>query len=121
MTTPLEKANYLEEHSIRPHSLKVTAISALATEIVKGNANLAQLSVQGNYRAATAQDMRKIYSRNIAQQQLFASKFARKSVKENQNAEFLPIDLPAFGELQNQGDSSKLAADVRGGNRGNVL
>ena len=29
MTIPLERANYLEEHSIRPHSLKVTTISAL--------------------------------------------------------------------------------------------
>ena len=26
MTTPLERANYMEEHSIRPHSLKVTTI-----------------------------------------------------------------------------------------------
>ena len=78
MTILLERENYLEEHSIRPRSLKVTTISALSTEIVKGNANLAQLSAQGNYRSATAQDMGKIYSRNIAQQQPFVSKFAQK-------------------------------------------
>ena len=59
MTILLERANYLEEHSIRPRSLKVTTISSLATEIVKGNADLSQLSAQGNYRAATAQDMGK--------------------------------------------------------------
>ena len=70
MTVPLERANSIQKpHGIRPHSLKVTTISALTKEIVKGNGNLAQLCVQGNYRAITAADMGKIYSRDIAQQQ----------------------------------------------------
>ena len=57
MTVLLERANYLEEHSIRPHSLKVTTISALMGEIVKGKGDLAQLSARGNYRADTAKEM----------------------------------------------------------------
>ena len=74
----LERANFqVVGHGIRPHSLKVTTISSLMTEIVKGKGNLAQLSVQGNYRAITAADMGKIYSRNIAQQQLHVSKFSQ--------------------------------------------
>ena len=54
----LKRVNFNEEdHGIRPHSLKVTSISALMNEIVKGKGNLAQLSAQGNYRAVTASDM----------------------------------------------------------------
>ena len=84
MAIPLERANFLEKpHGIRPHSLKVTTISALTTEIVKGDGNLAQLSAQENYRAIAAADMGEIYSRNVAQQQLYVSKFPQKSVKEN--------------------------------------
>ena len=45
MTILLERANYLEERSIRPRSVKVTTISALMAEIAKGNANLSQFSV----------------------------------------------------------------------------
>ena len=77
MTIILVKTNYLEEHSIRPHSLKVTAISAIMEEIVKGDANLAQLSARVNYRAAKARDMGGVYSRNIAHRQLFVSKLAQ--------------------------------------------
>ena len=58
MTLLLERADFLEEdHGIRPHSLKVTTISSLMGEIIQGRANLAQLAVQRNYRALTAQDM----------------------------------------------------------------
>ena len=47
------------------------------TEVGKGQGNLSQLAIRGNYRAATAQDMSKVYSRNISHRQLFASKFAQ--------------------------------------------
>ena len=114
MTFLLERADFFEEHGIRPHSLKVTTISALMGEIAKGKGNLAQLSVQGNYRAATAQEMGKIYSRNIANQQLFVSKYAQKTVKENQNAEILPPDLPDFKEVS-RGDNALLTKEVQGG------
>ena len=80
MTVLLDLAGVREENGLRPHSLKVTTISAIMGEIFKGKANLAQLAVQGNYRAATAQDMGKVYSRNSAQQQqqqIFVSKFAQ--------------------------------------------
>ena len=36
-------------------------------------------------------------------------------MKENENAEFLPVDLPDFKELANQGDSSLVSAEVEGG------
>ena len=47
------------------------------TEVTIGRTNLPQLAIQGNYRVATAQDMARVYSRNIAQQQLFLSEFSR--------------------------------------------
>ena len=94
----LERAAFREANGIRPHSLKVTTISALMGGIAKGKANLAQLASQGNYREVTAQDMGKVYSRNLAQKQLFGSKFAQKSFSENQNAEGRKIDIPDFAE-----------------------
>ena len=101
MAILLKRVNFTEEgHGIRPRSLKVTAISSLMDEIVKGKGNLAQLSAQGNYRAVTASDMGEIYSRNIDQQQLHVSKFAQKSVHENQNTEpALAVEkVPDFAE-----------------------
>ena len=82
VTLLLERANFLEEHGIRPHSLKVTTISSLMGEIVKGKGNLAQLLAQGNYRAAAAQEMGKIYSRNIAKQQLLSQNTHKKQRKK---------------------------------------
>ena len=114
MTFLLERAEFFEEHGIRPRSLKVTTISALMGEIVKGTANLAQLSVHGNYRAITAQDMGKVYSRNTSQKQLSASKYSQKAVKENQAAEGLSANVPDFNEIS-QGDSAASVSDVRGG------
>ena len=61
MTTPIERANFLENmRGIRPRSLQVAAISSIMTEIAKGKGNLAQLSARGNYRAIAAADMGKI-------------------------------------------------------------
>ena len=103
----------MEERGIRPHSLEVTTISALMGEIVKGKGNLSQLSVRGNYRAVAAQEMGKIYSRNLPQHRLFVSKYAQKTANGNQNAEFPPPDTPGFEELP-QGDSSLISAEVLG-------
>ena len=109
MIIPPERANFQEVgHGIMPLSLKVAAISALTTEIVKGKGNLAQLSAQWNYRAITAADMGKIYPRNIAQQQLYVSKFSQKAVRENQNAEpaLAVANVPGFEEVKNPDDSN---------------
>ena len=78
---------YAKKNGITPHSLKVATISAIMGEIVKGKANLAQPAAQENYRAANAQDMRKVYPGNSAQQKIFVSEFAQKSFIENTNAE----------------------------------
>ena len=58
----LERADFMESDGVRPHSLKVTTISALMGGIAKGKENIAQLAAQGNYRAFSAQDMGKVYS-----------------------------------------------------------
>ena len=73
----LEVADRPEGHGIRPRSLKVTTISALMTVVAKCQENLAKLAIRGNYRAVAAQDMDKVYSRNIEQQQLSVSDFAQ--------------------------------------------
>ena len=84
MTVPLDLAEFHDDRGIRHHSLKVTTISAIMGEISKGNANLAQLAVQGNYRAGAAQDMEKVYSRNLAQRQIFVAICAQKSAPGKQ-------------------------------------
>ena len=73
----LELVGHPKGHGIRPNSFKVTTISVLMTESALGQANLSQLAIQGYYRAATAQDMAKVYSRNLARQQLSVSDFAQ--------------------------------------------
>ena len=67
----LAVAEHPEGRGIRPHSIKATTISALMTEVAKGQVNLAQLAIRGNYRGVAAQDMPTGYSRNIARRQLF--------------------------------------------------
>ena len=83
-------------HGIRPHSLKVTTISTFLTEIAKGIANLPQLAIQGNYRAVAAQDMAKVYSRNLANRQIFVSRVAQRDFKENRNVDSRTTDPPGI-------------------------
>ena len=72
-----------EGHGIRPHSLEVPTISALMTEVVKGNANLSQIAIHGKYRDVTAQDMAISHPRNAAQQHLFVCNFAQSAFLGN--------------------------------------
>merc|ERR1712112_553297 len=71
---------------------------------------------QGNYRAIAAADMGKIYSRNIAQQQLYVSKFSQKAVKENQNVEpaLAVAKVPDFEEIKNPEDSKAWSKETNG-------
>ena len=115
MSILLFLAERREDRGIRPHSLKATTIDVIMGEIVKGKANLSQLAAQGNYRAATAQDMGKVYSRNLAQpQQIFVSKFDPKIPMGDSNADSLTIDLPEFSAIS-QGDGTSLIKEVQGG------
>ena len=86
-----------EGHGIRPNSLKAEAISALMTDVVKGNANSpTQLAIRENYRLATAQAMSKIYSRNVAKPQLVVSNPPQASLIENKDAYSMAIGQPVF-------------------------
>ena len=76
-----------EGHVERPRNLKVTTISTLMTEVIKGHANLSHLAIQGNYREVTAQNVNKVYPRNLAHRQISASRFAQKAVRVNRGAE----------------------------------
>ena len=87
MTWLLELAGRPEDHGIRPQSLKVTTIPTLMVDVAKGKANLSQLAIQGNYRAVAPRDVDKVYSRNMATQQLFGPKFAQNDPQENKSAE----------------------------------
>ena len=57
--------------------------------------------------------MGKVYSRNIAQQQLFCLEICTKSAKGNQNAEGLSADVPDLNEIS-QGCSAAFVSDVHG-------
>ena len=59
MDVLLDLAGRPKGRGIRPHSLKVETIYNLMTDIIIEQADLSQLEIQGNYRAATAQDMAK--------------------------------------------------------------
>ena len=83
MAYPLEVGERPDGHGIRPHSLKVTTIAALMTDVDKGQSNLSHLAIQGNYRAFRAHDMSKANSRNLAQQQLSVSDFAQSAFRKN--------------------------------------
>ena len=107
-------ADYNEDRGIRPRILKVTTVSDLMDEIAKGKESLSQLATQGNYRAATAQDMGKVYSRNFAQERFFSRNWPRKRSKKNQSAEFLVTDKPEFPG-KTQGGHKYLKAEILGG------
>ena len=98
MTSLLFQAGHPESHGVRPHSLKVTTISTLMTEVIKGRANLSQLAIQGNYMDVAAQDMANVYSRNLAQRQIFVSRLAQKAFRRNRNVESLTTDPPEIAD-----------------------
>ena len=101
MTCLLSLADPKDDHGVMPHSLKVTTISAIMSEIAKGNANLSQLAIQGNCSAVAAQDMGNVYSRNLAQHQIFVSNLDLNAHGGNKTAESLTSDLPGIpGENQ---------------------
>ena len=102
----LEVAEGPGRRGIRPRSLKVATISALMTEAAKGQANLPKLAIQGNYRAVAAQDMAKVYSRNIAHQ-LFVSGFEQFSFRKERYFRFYKRGSACiFGEPSRIGNVS---------------
>ena len=105
----LDLAGHPEGRCIMPHSLNATAISSLMTEVVKGNPNLPQLAIIGNYRAGAPQDVCNIYSRNVANQHLSVSNFAQSAFCANKKPESIKIDPPALSgnTCQNSSASSE--------------
>ena len=107
MPSLLFQAEKPECHWIRPHSQKVTTISTLITAvIIKGQADLSQLAIQGNYGAVAAQDMDKVYSRHMAHHhhhhhhhhQICVSRLAQKSCQGNRGVEFIADGPPGISE-----------------------
>ena len=62
LTSTLRMAIHPDGHGIRPRSLQVAAISALSTEVAKGNAHLSQIAIQEYNRAATAHGMGDLFA-----------------------------------------------------------
>ena len=106
----LFQAGHPEGHGIRPHSLKVTTISTLMTEVIKGQANLYQLAIQGNYRAVAAHGMDGVYSRNLAHREIFVSRLAHKAFRVNRCAESIADGTPEISEAR-QTDKKSPNAD----------
>ena len=82
MTYLLEVTGYPEGHGVRPRSLKDTTISALMMAVARGQANLSQVAIRGDYKAVAAQDMAKVYPRNIEQRKLSVPNFAQSAFQE---------------------------------------
>ena len=74
------------------------------TEVEKAQSNLLQLPIRGNYRDVAAQDMTKVYSRNIAHRKLPLSYFAQKAFKRTivleRTEEGHPISSGNDGQLE---------------------
>ena len=87
MTSLLRMASRPGRHGIRLRSLQVTEISALMTEVIKRDANLARIATQCNFRAAAASGMAKIYSRNVVRRKMSASQFAQSDFPTTRSAE----------------------------------
>ena len=65
-------------------------------EVIRGNANLAPAAFRGNYIAATAHYMAKIYYRNVAQKQPSVSKLAQSAFSEDKGPRGLEKGPLAF-------------------------
>ena len=98
MTYLLEIAWHPECRGIGPRSLKVATTPSIMTDVPKGQANLSQLSIRGNYRGVASRDMDKVYPRNIAQRGISASEFPRCASRGNKSADSLAGDHPVFSE-----------------------
>ena len=96
VTFLLESAGRPLDQGIRPHIPKVPTISVLMTGVAKCQSNLSQLAIQGNYRSATAHDMAKVYSRNLAHRQLFASDVDQNAFKNNASLESVKMTNRPF-------------------------
>ena len=94
----LDLSDRPECHGIGPNSLKVATISSIMKEVVKGNANLAQLAIRGNYREVASRDMAKIYARNVANRKIFVANFALSAFGENKGPRAIATDQPIFSE-----------------------
>ena len=86
------------------------------TEVFKGQSNLSQLEIRGNYRAVAAHDMAKVYSRNLAHRENFGSRLAHKASKENRNAESITTDPPGISEEAQAGKNPR-TPNPKGENR----
>ena len=82
MTCLFFQAGRPDGRGIRPRSLNVATISVSMTEVIKGRANLSQLAIQGNYRAAATHDMDKVYSRNFPNRKIFVSQLGQKILRK---------------------------------------
>ena len=85
-----------------PRRLEVKTISAIMADVVEGQSDSPQLEIQGNYRAATAQDMDKVYSRNLANRKLPASGGAQVAFRDNKSLESVKGENPVFLENTQQ-------------------
>ena len=107
MTCLLFQARHTDGHGVRPHSLMVTTIFTLMTEVIKGNANLSQLATQGDYLHVAAQDMAKAYSRNLAHRQIFVSHSAQKAFQGNRNVDAFKTAPPEISEECQAGENPR--------------
>ena len=100
VTYLLELAGRPKSRGIGPESLKVATISVLMAEVARCQSDSSQLAIRGNYRTVAAQDLAKVYSRNIAQHQRRVSDFAQS---QNVGIQRNPAASPEFpGEFPSE-------------------
>ena len=83
-------------------------------EVARGHANFSLLALQGNYRAATAQDMAKSYSMYLTQRRIFVSSFAQKAFRNNASSWPLKDGPPVFTGDTNRNETGAFEIDPQG-------
>ena len=114
MAYTLDLAGRRKGHRIRKHSLKAPTIFALTTEIVKGISDSPPTIGPMDYMDFAAHDAAKIYSRNVAHQQLFVANFARSAIQVDMNPESTQSDPPVFSENTSQSDIEDSESEFKG-------
>ena len=83
-------------------------------DVAKFQSNSPQLAIRGNYRTAAARDMAKVYSRNLAQQQLRVSDFAQIDFENNTSLESVKIGHDVFPGDTHQNDAGSFDIEFHG-------
>ena len=106
-------ANHPEGHGIRPHSLRVTEISALTMEVAKGNANFPKLQPR-EITARPIPRIRRKSTRETARRNSFPRRNSRNRLSGAKGPRGVEKDKPVFLEIEDDLEEDICASQRNG-------